>query len=256
MLNIQTINFSTMTRVHWQKRIRKWHRYLGVIFGIQFLFWTIGGLYFSWTNIKTIRGDDVRTEQLALRADVPVASPAIAFQTLTQQHPHAELEQVQILVNAQGRSVYLIRYMEHHTEHHLLADAITGATLSAITQDRAIAIALRAVKGKNQLTKLSLVTSTNGHHEYREKPLPAYAVTLSGEVNATVYVGKETGMVHSIRNNQWRVFDFLWMLHVMDFKTRDDINNWLLRLLSLAGLITLCSGYALFFLSKRKRKLT
>jgi len=40
----------------------------------------------------------------------------------------------------------------------------------------------------------------------------------------------------------------------MDFKTRDDINNWLLRILSVAGLITLCSGYVLFFLSKRKRK--
>jgi hypothetical protein len=86
--------------------------------------------------------------------------------------------------------------------------------------------------------------------------LPAYAIALSGDVHATVYVGKETGMVHSIRNNQWRIFDFLWMLHVMDFKTRDDINNWLLRILSVAGLITLCSGYLLFFLSKRKRKST
>ena len=247
---------AAFTRVHWQKRVRKWHRYLGLIFGIQFLFWTIGGLYFSWTNIKTIRGDDIRNAQPVLRADIPVQSPAIAFRTLLQQHPHAELEQVQMLVNAQDRPVYLLRYLEHHTEHHLLADAITGAILSSITQDSAVAIALRAVKGKNQLAKVNLVRTTNGHHEYREKPLPAYAVTLSGEVNATVYVGKETGMVHSIRNNQWRVFDFLWMLHVMDFKTRDDINNWLLRILSVAGLITLCSGYLLFFLSKRKRKTT
>ncbi len=37
--------------------IRKTHRYLGVILGIQFLFWTIGGLYFSWTNIDEIHGD-------------------------------------------------------------------------------------------------------------------------------------------------------------------------------------------------------
>ncbi len=26
---------------------RKWHRYLGIILGIQFLLWTVGGLYFS-----------------------------------------------------------------------------------------------------------------------------------------------------------------------------------------------------------------
>ena len=38
---------------------RKWHRYLGLILGIQFFFWTLGGLYFSWTNIDEIRGDDL-----------------------------------------------------------------------------------------------------------------------------------------------------------------------------------------------------
>ncbi len=37
--------------------IRRSHRYLGVILGIQFLFWTISGLYFSWTNIDEIYGD-------------------------------------------------------------------------------------------------------------------------------------------------------------------------------------------------------
>lgn len=245
-----------MKRVHWQKRVRKWHRYLGLVFGIQFLFWTIGGLYFSWTNIKTVRGDDVRQPSPLLHADTTVVSPAMAFRALLRQHPHAIVDHVEMLVNGQGDPVYLLRYFEHHTEHHLLSDARTGHISPAISGDTAKAIALRAVKGKNIVAHVQLITATNGHHEYREKPLPAYAVALTGDVNATVYVGQETGMVHSIRNNQWRVFDFLWMLHVMDFKTRDNINNWLLRGLSIAGLITLCSGYLLFFLSKRKRKLS
>lgn len=40
---------------------RKWHRYLGFFLGIQFLMWTLGGLYFSWTNIDNIRGDNLKT---------------------------------------------------------------------------------------------------------------------------------------------------------------------------------------------------
>ena len=36
--------------------VRKTHRYLGLIIGIQFLAWTISGLYFSWTNIDEIHG--------------------------------------------------------------------------------------------------------------------------------------------------------------------------------------------------------
>ena len=40
--------------------IRKTHGYLGLIIGIQFLAWTISGLYFSWTNIDEIHGDHFR----------------------------------------------------------------------------------------------------------------------------------------------------------------------------------------------------
>ena len=42
--------------------IRKTYRYLGLIIGIQFLAWTISGLYFSWTNIDEIHGDHFRKE--------------------------------------------------------------------------------------------------------------------------------------------------------------------------------------------------
>ena len=40
--------------------IRKTHRYLGLFLGIQFLFWTISGLYFSWTNLDEIHGDQFK----------------------------------------------------------------------------------------------------------------------------------------------------------------------------------------------------
>ena len=41
-------------------KIRKTHRYLGLFLGIQFLLWTISGLYFSWTNIDEIHGDQFK----------------------------------------------------------------------------------------------------------------------------------------------------------------------------------------------------
>ena len=42
-------------------RIRKTHRYLGLFLGIQFLMWTISGLYFSWTDI-----DDASPQNLSV----------------------------------------------------------------------------------------------------------------------------------------------------------------------------------------------
>lgn len=34
--------------------IRKNHSRLGLSLGIQFLLWTIGGLYFSWSNLNEV----------------------------------------------------------------------------------------------------------------------------------------------------------------------------------------------------------
>ena len=37
--------------------IRKSHRYLGLFVGIQFLLWTVGRFYFSWSKLEEIHGD-------------------------------------------------------------------------------------------------------------------------------------------------------------------------------------------------------
>jgi hypothetical protein len=48
-------------------KIRTIHKYLGLIIGVQFLLWTISGLYFSWTDIDEIHGDNFRKENLSQR---------------------------------------------------------------------------------------------------------------------------------------------------------------------------------------------
>lgn len=44
-------------------KYRKIHRYLGILIGIQFIMWTLSGLYFSWTNLDEIHGDHFKKEQ-------------------------------------------------------------------------------------------------------------------------------------------------------------------------------------------------
>jgi len=67
--------------------IRKSHRYLGIVLGVQFLFWTIGGLYFSWNNIDEVHGDHLRSEKRYLPADLVLVSPQVVLDSLkrTQQ---------------------------------------------------------------------------------------------------------------------------------------------------------------------------
>ena len=62
-----------------QYYIRKAHRYLGVLLGLQFLLWTISGLYFSWTNIDEIHGDLQHKYPPYVSAAINFISPAIVL---------------------------------------------------------------------------------------------------------------------------------------------------------------------------------
>ncbi|MHA6250022.1 hypothetical protein ACXYMU_18970 [Pontibacter sp. CAU 1760] len=89
--------------------------------------------------------------------------------------------------------------------------------------------------------------------------MPAWAITFN-EPDCTVYISSEYGNYQAIRHNRWRVFDFLWMLHTMDFEGRDNFGNILLRVFSLFGVFTVLSGFFLYYVSspsvrKVKKKL-
>lgn len=232
---------------------RKWHRYLGLLLGIQFLAWTVGGLYFSWTKIEEIRGDDIRKESPFLTIDkdfVPLSQITSELQKTKLAESFESIQVIDIL----GKAYYQIIYKTGKVRKIQLADAQTGELKKALTKTEAINLAKSRLAKIADIESVQYLTNTNGHHEYREKPLPAYAIRFGGEVNTTVYVASEMGTVQSFRNNQWRIFDFLWMLHTMDYENRDNMNNWLLRIFSGFGLITIASGFLLFFVSYRKPK--
>jgi hypothetical protein len=229
--------------------IRKSHRYLGVLLGIQFLFWTVGGLYFSWTNLDEIHGDFQHRPVPRLKAGIHLVAPDRVW---LQLDPKADsLHAVQLTTILQ-RPFWSIRYYAAGQLHSVLADAQTGQLRPAVAREEAIAIARESFIGKGDLQSVEYIGATHGHHEYRGKPLPAWAVTFRHPTNTTVYVSADYGRVESFRNNKWRVFDFLWMMHTMDYRERDNINNWVLRVFSLFGLLTIFSGFALFWVSRKR----
>lgn len=231
--------------------IRRSHRYLGLILGIQFLLWTISGLYFSWTNIDEIHGDFQHKHPSHLSGNFNLISPAITFGKLGYKVDSIHTVQ---LFSILGKPFYTLQFFTGKDLKKVLADATTGEIRATISKEESIKIAAESFNGNPKLKSIEYITTTNGHHEYREKPLPAWAVTFEHPTNTTIYVSAEGGKVESFRNNKWRIFDFLWMGHTMDYKSRDNINNWLLRLFSAFGLITVISGFVLFWVSSKRSK--
>lgn len=219
--------------------IRKIHRYLGLFLGIQFLFWTASGLYFSWTNIDEIHGDQYRDFSIQPASFTNLISPS-------KMEDSTEIKTVE-LRDINGTAYYWIN-------KNALYNAQTGAKKNGITKEEALAIATRNMRKDLMVKDITLIDSVGKKSEYRGKPLPAYVVSYANPRDVKAYVSFSDGAFQTVRHRDWRWYDFLWMTHIMDYDGRENFNNWPLRIVSLMGLITVLSGFLLWFVSSKRIK--
>lgn len=210
-------------------RIRKTHRYLGLFIGLQFLAWTVSGLYFSWTDLDEIHGDPFKK----------TPSTAGVFTNLIPLDSIPETIEDLSLV-AVNQSPYF--WINNKTLYH----AQTGLLKNGITEQEAINVAEENLVGDLKIDRVELLTETDPHHEFRGQSLPAYAIHYDHPNLLVAYVDAQSGIFKKVRHESWRWFDFLWMGHTMDYQGRDDFNNLLLRIFSLFGLFTVLSGFLLW----------
>ena len=236
-----------------QYYVRKTHRYLGIVIGVQLLLWTLGGFYFSWSDIDEIHGDHLVHRDANLKIDTAMISPgSIGILTL-EPTKVSEVKLVEVL----GEPYYLITYSIQDKRSPVVAlyHAYTGKKREEISMDEAKQIAIDHFIPESKIESVELIAEKdiNDHHEYRGSPLPAWAVTFDHPSKSTLYIPTVTGQMLRIRYNKWRTFDFLWMLHTMDYQSRDDFGNFLIRSFSVLAILTILSGMSLFILSSPKR---
>ncbi len=229
--------------------IRKAHRYLGIFIGIQFIMWTVSGLYFSWTDLDDIHGDQFKKEVVEKSSFSDLKSP-------TQLDPALKLISVS-LEDISGEPYYFIN-------NEFLMHSRTGEKIKEINEQQARDIAASYMKSDLEISGVERIIKTGDHHEYRENLLPAYVISYETDENLKAYIGAVNGEFRTVRHRDWRWFDFLWMTHTMDYDGRDNFNNLLLRSFSVLGLVTVLSGFLLFYISsptirkivqpKKKRK--
>lgn len=227
-------------------KIRKAHRYLGIFLGIQFIMWTASGLYFSWTDVDEIHGDHFRN----MDYEPAAFDGLIGFSEVDLPVKISSLNLKEIA----GKPYYWIN-------NEYLVDAKNGNLKAGITEEEALAVAERQMSPELKVKGVEVIKETDKHHEYREKKLPAYVISYDSPENIKAYVSVADGSFQTVRHRNWRWFDFLWMTHTMDYESRDDFNTTVLRAFSLLGLITVLSGFLLWFTSsptmrkafKRKR---
>jgi len=219
-----------MVNRHTAQKIRKTHRYLGIFIGIQFLFWTISGLYFSWTDIDDIHGDQYKNLEYQPKSFNNLISPSVL--NVSEGINTIELR------DTNNFPYYWINKRQ-------LYNAIDGKLKESISKNEALYIAKNYMKADLEITTIKKINETDKHHEYRKKLLPAYVISYDNNEALKAYVSVKDGEFQTVRHRNWRWFDFLWMTHTMDYEGRDNFNTIVLRAFSLLGLITVLSGFLL-----------
>lgn len=236
-----------------KKFFRKIHRWLGLLLALQILAWMISGFYFALFPIEKIRGEHLAPppatfdwQQLA-----GSISPDVAWQSvMTEVGETASLQSIELsLVN--GEVAYLVTGSVGQAPFVRRVRTKNGSLLPMIDQQTARSIAIASTTIDESIKSVELVDDERPGSEYRGRRLPLWRVAFSGPDALNVYIDAWTGEVTARRTQGWRIFDFLWMLHIMDFDERDDFNTPLLQVSALLGLLLALSGLVYWGMTTR-----
>lgn len=224
-------------------RIRTFHRWLGAAVGIQLTIWVVSGVYFAWISIESIRGDINK-----VKADPP---PIILNEVLAPKDLLVPsdffIKNLRIESSPRG-TVYRV---ESTAEKISVFDAKTGSKLQYLSEEEARALGLSQVRIDGKPLSSVLVTEKGG--EYKG-PVPAYKIELDDVFSTRLYLDPWTGKLIVQRNVLWRVYDFFWMLHIMDYSDRENFNNKWIKGISLAAFGIVVTGYLLFLFGRFNRR--
>ena len=209
--------------------VRNTHKYLSFLISLQLLLWTISGIFFAFNKIELVRG-----EQYRLTQDFPINFDEIKFS-------RSDVQQVKA-INRLGKTIFVvsgskgIEYLD-----------IFGSSLNKLNKDEVFEI----VRASSTLKPIGLeeITESSKGSEFRGRDLPLYKVTSLNDEDKKInlYINVFSGEITAVRSLQWRIWDLMWGFHIMDWQTRDKINNIFLKIFSILALVSSISGILLFF---------
>lgn len=220
---------------------------------LQIIAWMASGLYFSLVPISEVRGEHLTREADTLNAAQlgALASPGVLGALLDSHLGEGWSLNGLKPVTLDGEIMWRV---EGESSGKAFARLVTADGKQVVPEWSAEQVARRAsnwLLEPAELIAIKLVDHVAAGSEIRGRDLPVWRVDLGGQEPVTLYLHPWTGDLLARRTNRWRIFDFLWMLHIMDFDTRDDFNHPLLQFAAAMGLLVALSGVVFWAMTSR-----
>jgi uncharacterized iron-regulated membrane protein len=219
---------------------RSVHKWLALFVGLQLLVWALTGFYMVAIDLDFIHGDslvrNLRTPLGSTQAVLPVAQ-------LTSRYPEITLISLHSLP-VPSTPVYELTA----AGRRVLVDATSGQQLSPLSSGMIRQLARSYYAGNGQLSAVQLLEH-DVPMEVRGRSAPLWRADFDDWLETTLYLHPDTGALVARRHRLWRWYDFLWMLHIMDYGEREAPIGVVPRVATMLGAITVVSGVWLLYFS-------
>jgi hypothetical protein len=202
------------------------------------LAWTLSGLVMVARPIETVRGEGLLAEAPTLPDGLVPVPPAIG------PRPVASLR---LDLQPDGPK-WLIRYADGGAR---LADARSGRLLPPLAAAGAARIVEARYRGTARIAAVDRTPADRPPIELRRK-VAAWRVTMSD--GTRFYLDAATGEILARRTRWWRFYDWMWGLHIMDLRTREDTHNPLVIGFALVTLVTILLAFVLLPMTLKGRR--
>lgn len=227
-----------MAKSTWMLRFARWHIWLGWLVGVPIVMWMATGLVMVARPVEEVRGNHLRIEQVQ-EALPPDTAIAVALPG-NNDRPVKSVRTAMV----SGQPVTTIEYMDGALERF----SQSGARLPPLTEIEARVIVAKQIVGGDRIAAITAFEPDQVPFDFR-RPIAVWQIEL--EDGARIYIGRDSGQIEAVRTRWWRLFDFMWGLHIMDLQTREDTSHPILILFAVLGLAGSLLGTILMF---RRRK--
>jgi hypothetical protein len=198
-------------------RWNRWlHKWAGLILALQLVFWIGGGTLMASLDIDEVHGDHLHHPQdLLLAAD-------------SYKHPLNEIIKTHALQPSQVAFISIedepVYKLKGTTTHYF--SALDGRVMPALEKDTIKDIATSLFTRQAPIHAIEILEELP--MEARPLNAPMWRVDFGDSDNTSFYLHPISGELQRVRSDIWRLFNFVWMLHIMDYDERDNFNHPLL----------------------------
>lgn len=214
--------------------------WLGWIVALPILFWTVSGVIMVIRPIEVVRGTDLLAEPPPVRLSAPAIPPQVTGRPL---HSMA-------LESRAPGPRWVVKFKDGPTR---LADPATGTLLPPLLAADAAREVTARYKGAARVQSVTRTDADKPPLDLR-RAIATWKVTMTDSTN--FYVDAGSGEIVARRTGWWRFYDFMFGLHIMDLKNREDTSNpWVISF-GIAALVMSLLALVLLpmTINRRRRK--